>query len=151
AKVGAAWGLIDRSGAWVIDPKFEFIFHGRPTHWDAIWVKVGGKWGAIDRSGRVIVSPQFSQPGASICDDGWIIGYVDLRKRIAVRRDDSPLAMPAGDLLGSDCTRVFQVQLADKLGYVDRLLQPITDVKFESASEFFNDIAVVKLDGKFGY
>ncbi len=115
AKVGELWGLIDRSGAWVIEPKYEFIFHGRATDWGAIWVKVGGKWGAIDRAGRVIVSPQFSQSGASICEDGWIIGYVALGRRIAVRREDSPLAMPAGELLGSDCARVFQVQVGDKL------------------------------------
>lgn len=59
--------------------------------------------------------------------------------------------MPKGELLGTDCERSFQIQIGDKLGYVDRTLQPITEVKFESASEFFGDVAAVKLGGRFGY
>jgi hypothetical protein len=151
AKAGALWGLIDRSGAWVIEPKYEFMMHGRASDWGAIWVRVEGKWGAIDRSGRVVVSPQFSQSGAYICEDGWIIGYTDLKKRIAVRRDDSPLVTPTGELLATDCVQPFQIQVGDKFGYVGRDLRPITEVEFESASTFWGDVAFVKLNGKFGY
>jgi hypothetical protein len=150
AKVGELWGLIDRSGAWVIQPKYELILNGLATDRGAIWVKVGGKWGAIDRSGQVIVTPQFSQGGADICEDGWIIGYTD-KKRRAVRRDDSPRVVPPGELLGTDCVQPFQVQVGDKFGLVSRDLGPMTEVKFESVSRFWQDVATVKLDGKFGY
>jgi hypothetical protein len=115
-----------------------------------IWFGVDKRWGAIDRSGRLVVEPSFSQIAARVCDDGWIIGYVDGKQR-AVRRADAPLPMPDGDLFGRDCDGPLRIQVGDKFGYVERTLKPITAVEFESASDFFRDAAVVKFNGKFGY
>jgi WG repeat protein len=150
ANIGRLHGLIDRTGNWVIEPKYDGIVHGLASDRGLIWVRVGVQWGAIDRSGQLVVRPQFSQPGATICDDGWVIGYAE-RKRHIVRREGAPLAMPEGELSGTDCQRPFQIQIGDRFGYIDRTLRPITEVKFESVSEFFGGVATVKLDGRFGY
>ena len=150
ATIGKSQGLIDRTGNWVIEPKYELLVHGLQSYGGLIWFRAGKEWGAIDRSGQLVVKSQFHQPGAAVCDDGWGGGYID-RKQRAVRREDAPLPMPDGDLFGRNCDGPFQIQVGDKFGYVDRTLKPISEIRFESASEFFRDNALVKLDGKFGY
>jgi len=150
AAIGKLYGLIDRSGNWVIEPKYEWLAHGRASDRGLIWFRADKRWGAIDRSGRRLVDPIHSQIGATVCEDGWVLGYVDGKQR-AVRRADAPLPMPDGNLFGRNCDGPLRIQVGDKFGYVDRALTPITAVEFESASDFFRDTAVVKINGKFGY
>jgi WG containing repeat len=151
ASIGKLSGLIDRTGTWVIEPRYDGVSHGLASYQGLIWVRLDRKWGAIDRSGQVVVRPQFSQGGATVCDDGWVIGYVDRKRRAARREGAPPLAIPDGELSGTDCEQPFQIRIDDRFGYVDRMQKPITEVKFESLSEFFRGIALVKLDGRFGY
>jgi hypothetical protein len=61
------WGYIDRSGAFVIKPAFDFAYpfaegfarinmggkHGRTGG------VVGGRWGFIDKTGKYMIRPQF--------------------------------------------------------------------------------------------
>ena len=157
AAIGKAQGLIDQTGNWVIEPKYEFIVHGLRSYFGLVWFRTGKEWGAIDYSGRLVVKPQFSQAGATVCDDGWVIGYVDRsqvdrRLRVA-RREDAPLPMPDGELSTamSNCEQPIQIRRGDKVGYLDRMLQPITENKFDEVAAFFHGVAAVKLDGKFGY
>jgi hypothetical protein len=103
AGIGKSFGLIDRTGRWVIEPTYEWLVHGLKSYAGLVWFRSGREWGAIDLSGKMIVRPHFSQAGAIICDDGWVIGYHD-RKRRAVRREDAaPLPSSDGDVFGQDC------------------------------------------------
>ncbi|MGI7157691.1 WG repeat-containing protein, partial [Campylobacter coli] len=58
ARVGlnGKWGFIDKSGKFVIEPKFDSI-------WDFSegLAKVGlnGKYGLIDKSGKIVIEPKF--------------------------------------------------------------------------------------------
>ncbi|MGI7711509.1 WG repeat-containing protein, partial [Campylobacter coli] len=49
-------GLIDKSGKFVIKPKFDSIWSFREG-----LVKVGlnGKYGLIDKSGKIVIEPKF--------------------------------------------------------------------------------------------
>jgi hypothetical protein len=146
AKVQGLSGLIDRSGAWVIRPHYDKLHHDRTP---IVLVEVDGKIGAFERSGQIIASPQFSQ-SPLICDDGWVVGYVDGQQRI-VRAMNKPLDKPYGRLIGVGCNEPFRIQDGSKFGFVDRMLRPIAEVKFESASLFSEHIAAVKFNGRFGY
>ena len=150
AKIGKLAGLIDRTGAWIVEPKYDLIYFGLPRDKNAIRVMVDKKWGAIDGSGQFIVSPRFDQSDMTICDDGWVIGFADGKRRVA-RRDGAPLAMPNGELSAQDCDHPLQIQIGNKFGFLDRKLRPITEVKFDDDARFVGDVAAVKLDGKFGY
>jgi hypothetical protein len=151
ARIDTLSGLLDRAGAWVIEPKYDKIYDWETRQGDAVWVEIGKQWGAFDRSGRLIVAPQFTQAHASICNDGWVMGQVDGKARI-VRREGAPLpTVPEGELSGSSCQAPFRMRIGDRFGYVDRMLQPITDRKFEAAFLFSEGAAAVKLDGRFGY
>ena len=57
---GRNWGYIDKTGEFVIQPKFEFcrnFSEGRAA------VQMNGKWGFIDRDDRLIVESVFEQVG----------------------------------------------------------------------------------------
>jgi hypothetical protein len=148
ASIGKLWGLIDRSGAWVVEPQYEGIMRSRDK--PIMWFRSGEKYGAVDRSGKLIVAPRFSQPGDIICDDGWAIGF-DNGKRRAVPREGMQFVLPDGDLSGSNCEDPLQIEANGKFGLVDRTLNPLTEVKFDSIAGFFNGTAIAKADGKFGY
>ncbi|ECC1273812.1 WG repeat-containing protein, partial [Campylobacter coli] len=55
-KLNGRWGFIDRSGKFVIKPKFDSI-------WDfsegLAKVKLNGKYGFIDKSGKIVIEPKF--------------------------------------------------------------------------------------------
>ncbi|EQA5280589.1 WG repeat-containing protein [Campylobacter coli] len=53
-------GLIDKSGKFVIKPKFDSIWSFREG-----LVKVGlnGKYGFIDKSGKIVIEPKFDDIG----------------------------------------------------------------------------------------
>jgi hypothetical protein len=145
-KVQGLSGLIDKSGAWAIRPHYDKLHHDRMP---IVFVEVDGKIGAFERSGQIIAIPQFSQ-SPLICDDGWVMGYVDGQQRI-VRGMNKPLDKPYGQLVGVGCNEPFRIQDGSRFGFVDRMLRPITEVKFESASLFSEHIAAVKFNGRLGY
>lgn len=67
AKKGKNWGYIDRSGTWVIDPKFA---HASPFKEDIARVIIGvgkynreTKYGYIDRDGDFVIRPDYSWLG----------------------------------------------------------------------------------------
>jgi WG containing repeat len=145
-KVDGRSGVIDKSGAWVVEARYDKIWRDR-TH--IIWAEVGGKFGAFERSGRMIASPQFSQIGI-VCDDGWVMGFANGTQRI-IRDMAKPLTPPAGELSGLDCSAPFRIQVGSKFGFVDRMLKPITDIRFDNAYPFSEHAAAVELDGRFGF
>ncbi|EAI9641912.1 WG repeat-containing protein, partial [Campylobacter coli] len=50
------WGFIDRSGKFVIKPKFDSV--GKFSEGLA-GVKLNGKYGFIDKSGKFVIEPKF--------------------------------------------------------------------------------------------
>jgi hypothetical protein len=61
------------------------------------------------------------------------------------------LAVPDGELFGSNCKDPFQLEVNGKFGLVDRTLKPLTELKFERIDRFWNGAANAKVDGKLGY
>ena len=60
AKDNGKWGLIDKSGKFVIEPKFDRIGY----YWDGLAeVKVNDKYGFIDKDGKLVIEPKFE----SVC------------------------------------------------------------------------------------
>ncbi len=64
-----AQGLIDRTGNWVIEPKYELLVHGLKSYGGLIWFRAGKEWGAIwTDTGQLVVNVlNFIEPGAATC------------------------------------------------------------------------------------
>lgn len=55
------WGLIDRSGKWVVQPQFEKIELFKPEHQIILVKAFGSGWGFIDRSGNWVLPPDLEE------------------------------------------------------------------------------------------
>lgn len=56
---GGKWGLIDKSGKWIVKPKFDDASYNG-FHEGLCAVKSGMKWGYIDITGRWAIKPRFA-------------------------------------------------------------------------------------------
>ncbi|EGQ2639350.1 WG repeat-containing protein, partial [Campylobacter coli] len=54
------WGFIDRSGKFVIEPKFDDAWNFNEG---LAGVELNGKWGFIDKSGKIVIEPKFDDIG----------------------------------------------------------------------------------------
>jgi hypothetical protein len=175
AKLGRMVGLIDRSGNWVMEPAYDSISPRGGSkgatgvdQFKGFVVRRGDKSGVLGPAGQVIIDTmlerQVQPPGAAtakgfvfvfspydfpvFCADGRIIGLVDQKPRFFSRSGE--LLSAQGELQRPACDAPHVVKVGEKFGYVDRMLQPVTDVKFEFADPFQNGLAAAKLDGKVG-
>ncbi len=151
-KRGNLYGFVDRSGAWVVEPKYDGIapvlsFMQIPATW---WlVMLGGKFGLLDDAGHEIASPQFDH-WPRVCPDGSIVGLAEVKLRV-LTRDGHPIEPPQGELWGwSETCDARVVKVGDKYGYVDTALRPITPPHFDEARAFSNGFAVAKFEGRYG-
>ncbi|ENA9430640.1 WG repeat-containing protein, partial [Campylobacter coli] len=59
-KLNGRWGFIDRSGKFVIKPKFDSI-------WDfsegLAKVELNRKYGFMDKNGKIVIEPKFDDIG----------------------------------------------------------------------------------------
>lgn len=93
-KVGQLWGLIDRSGSWVVEPRYEAVLGGSDGRFA---IMDGRRWGYVTTGGTLVISPRFESArpfseGAAAVKEGGRWGYV--------LADGSYLQPPAFDQAG---------------------------------------------------
>jgi WG containing repeat len=72
------WGLIDRSGAWVVQPRYASVRLGGEG---SFAVQVDGAWGYVDAKGKLLINPRFEdaesfQDGVAAVKSNGRWGYV---------------------------------------------------------------------------
>jgi 8-oxo-dGTP pyrophosphatase MutT (NUDIX family) len=115
AKQGKRWGLIDRTGAWVAEPRFDRVW--TPWSEDYVGASIDGKWGAINRRGHFIIKPQFDEIMPFRCGfapvrkgERW--GMVDRFRQYLL-----PLEYDSISPFGND--GLAEVRQGDRVGHVD--------------------------------
>lgn len=75
------WGYVDRSGAWVIEPRFKAAYDVLDGK---VWVNVDGKWGNMTLDEKWIIEPAYDDVWCWDYDKGLIrvkigakYGYID--------------------------------------------------------------------------
>jgi len=156
---GGKHGYIDKTGAFVVTPKFEEAFDF--TEQVAL-VKSGGKYGYIDHSGGYAITPQFDDAyhfsdglAAVKVGDRW--GYIN--------KSGATVIAPQFVQVASFFDGLAQVKVGEKCGYVDKsgrlAIEPqfkcsfptifLTTTKGERyGGDFSEGLATVEIDGKDG-
>ena len=57
------WGVIDKSGDYVIVPQYAFLKNFTEGV-AAVQVETNGKWGFIDKKGKIVIEAQYSGAGS---------------------------------------------------------------------------------------
>lgn len=134
------WGFIDRTGRFVVEPKFR----GVSSFSEGLArVSVDGEFGStgyIDKFGNFVIPPRLST-GSSF-HEGLAAVILDGPCRIinggSCSRAEYRPATPSANY---DC----------KFSFIDKTGRPISDLRFDDASDFSEGLAPVRLRGKWGY
>jgi len=149
AKQGDKWGYVDRSGEFVIPPRFDWASH---LQGPVAQVKMGGKWGLIDRDGKMLIAPQLDRiEPRSHPDDRYLAfrrgdkwGFLSIDGRIILEaRYDKVYRISEG---------LANVKKSDKKGYIDVATgRFVIEPAFDAAGPFRRGIAKVIVNGRTGY
>jgi hypothetical protein len=139
------WGLIDRAGKVVLEPRFEQIRDAAEGYAAA---REGGRWGFVDVRGRVVVEPRFEQAldfaegmAPVLADDGW--QYIDAGG-MTVLRGPFEFALPFAEGLAL-------VQVDGLWGFIDATGELVIEPRFDEAFPFSEGLAPVMVDGLYGF
>ena len=138
---GEKWGYIDRTGEFVISPRFEPYPNGGVSSFsdDLAMIEVSGRYGYINRSGKFVIQPTFLQ-GAD---------FQDGMARVVV---DGPCRH-----LGDGICDLFQIlskeeELPDcKYAFIDKSGSIITNEQYDRAKHFSEGLAPVQIGMKWGF
>lgn len=81
------WGVINRSGAFVVAPKYDGL--DRNFSEGKIAFRTGSKWGVIDAKGQVVLEPTFTKiypfkNGMAVVQQGLKFGYIDHKGKVVI-------------------------------------------------------------------
>jgi hypothetical protein len=135
-----AWGYIDRSGAFKIQPRFaaapRFFQDGLAR------IQDGENFGYIDRSGAVVIRPQFLAAG----------DFNDGMARVVLQ---GPCVYAADGPCGPEnlvrAGEKMPNPPACKFTFIDRTGRPIANEKLDDARNFAEGLAPVQKNGRWGF
>ena len=139
------WGYIDRTGKFVIKPKFDYAGHFSEGLGEVI---VGQKWGYIDNIGNYVINPQFDfarpfSDGFATVWAGGKCGYINKAGEYVIERKFDT----AGDFSDG---RAW-VMVGKKWGLIEQTGKYLIYPQFDDVREFSEGLANVKTGGKWGY
>ncbi len=148
------WGYIDKTGKMVIEPQFDKVkaFSG-----GLATVEINGKWGYIDKTGRMVIEPQFDDTGsfseglaAAKKTYSGLYEYIDKTGKAVIE--------PQFEKAGSFSEGLAPVEKPHtgllRIGYeyIDKTGKAVIEPQlFNLAESFFEGLAAVEIDGKWGY
>lgn len=139
------WGYIDRTGKFVIEPKFEGYPLGYvyPFSNGRAIIKVREKFGFIDKNGEFVIPPSYI----------WAQGYSEDRARVIV---EGPCARPGfedpcdwGEIIGK--TPPEQKVPTCKVRFIDKSGTFLGPNEYDDTRDFSEGLAAVQKDGKWGF
>lgn len=174
------WGYIDKTGAWIVEPKFDEAY---PFSDNMAKIQSDGKYGFIDTKGALVIEPKFDDArnfhdglAAVKINDKW--GFIDKKGTYAIEpkynktddfkegeayvltNRDEGIALIDGRgsiLFGpKKISRYFAEGFAvckkdDKYGFVDKSGTWVIQPIFEWAGSFSEGMAKVTFNDKYGY
>ncbi|MBS1794175.1 MAG: WG repeat-containing protein [Acidobacteria bacterium] len=147
AEDNGRWGYIDKTGKFVISPRFEWSLQNSVYSFSdgLAMIEVGERYGYIDRTGEFVIEPRFlrgddfSEGFARVVVDGPCL-YVG---------DREPCDLFNGRIVGG--TGGEKQAPACRFTFVDKSGAFLTDERFDRVGSFSEGLAAVEKDGKWGF
>jgi hypothetical protein len=140
---GGKWGYVDRTGKFVISPRFDGYPNGYVASFSEgrAWIEASGRYGFIDRTGEFVVAPTFLR--ASDFKDGMARVVVE---GPCAYSDADPC--PESSVLGGP--QKFEDVPPCKFTFVDAR-GSVLEARFDAAKDFSEGLAPIMKGGKWGY
>jgi hypothetical protein len=154
APVEGKWGYIDKTGAWVIEPRFGSALessHGlAPARPYNDW-----QWGYIDTTGEFVIAPQFAFAHGFGEDGVAAVGRLEagVRAEGYIDKTGKNLTEEQFDETWSFSEGLGLVRRGDTCGYIDAAGQIVIPLEFYFAEPFSEGLAAVRaqMGELFGY
>jgi len=143
---GTAWGLIDRDGNWVIQPRFQQLV--KPAE-GLVPAKQDGKMGYIDKSGATKIAFKYFLTN-SFSNGRGVVFTID-QKANYVKQDGEELLKTPVDMAHDFSDGMASVQKDGKWGFIDRSGKLVINYQFDSAGPFVGGLAPVTAGDFSGY
>jgi len=139
-------GFIDKQGRFVIQPRLQ---HAWPFHEGLAHFSADGKFGFIDRQGKVAIPPHFDlvspfSRGRAAVEKRGGSGYIDKDGNYVIK-PNLALARSFDDYGALVMTKERKFRVVDLDGTTK------LNVPYEICYEFFDGLAQIRVDGKWGY
>jgi len=157
------YGVIDRSGEYVVDPIYKGVqpfSEGMAAYSSTVekWVYASpletlfnsdlGVWGYVNHNGQIVIGPAFERVrefsedyAAAAIESKW--GFI--------RKDGTWAIPPRYDGALSFRAGVACVRVGQKCGFIDKLGEFAIEPRFDLLLDFSEGLACVELNGKVGY
>jgi hypothetical protein len=152
---GSKWGLVDRTGRWVVEPRFIVI----APYWGGRYALAfeSDRFAVIDAAGKTVREFLNAEQEEYFSPQWFDAGVLTTRKKGAAHLE--LLDVATGVSRPTDFTMLQRLceGLAaftrddEKWGYVDRDLKVVIEPTFDAASGFSCGLADVRQGGKYGY
>lgn len=176
-KQGALWGLIDRTGKFLVEPRFpDKPRSGFSEGLCPVWLQgvfdtdksVGGV-GYLDASGTVAIPPRFHAAGAFSEGLAAVVvnerlGFIDRSGAFVIEPRFETDRVSLNTRLPQFSSGLAPVRVGGRYGYIDKLGRFAIEPQFESGARwsggletfdpslnFSDGLAAVVMDGKTGY
>ena len=170
------WGFIDRTGRFVIEPQFDYVYNFACGLAHVQKGRRNPKWGLIDTGGRFVLPPSFdfiSEPcywalvrshgdperssrynAKSYNTDligvvaGGRLGYLNRQGDMVI---EPRFVAQTADLAFREGLKRVRLSPGTRSGYIDQTGRFEIPPQFDSANEFFEGRALVRLGTRSGY
>ncbi len=136
----ADWGFLDRTGKFVIEPRFYAASSFSEGLAVASATPSPGTTGFIDHTGTFVIPPTLSHAS-------------DFQEGLAAVIIDGPCQIYNGGSCDGAAYRPTQPNATYdcRYAFIDKTGKPISDLRFEAAGHFSEGLAPVKIGGRWGY
>ena len=151
---GGKWGVVDNSGAFVVEPKIEIaggLSLDEKTEVDAadlVPIKFDGKFGYRDRSWKLAIEPQFDEARPfseqlAVTSQASKFGYINKSGQWAIK----PSFLTAGDFSEG----LAPVTTEKGVRFIDKQGTEILKLNYDEAQSFHSGLAAVRFGKLWGY
>ncbi|MFC4306798.1 WG repeat-containing protein [Cohnella boryungensis] len=148
-QAGKQWGVIDKSGSFVLQPRYDWIedFKDGYALVGEIDAKGLNRIGLIDKAGQETIEPLYFH--LDLLEDGIV--RLSRDGKYGLRQADGKEIVPLKyDHIGDFNDGLARVTVKAKHGYIDRAGKLVIPIQYESARDFKLGYAVVGKNGKVG-
>jgi hypothetical protein len=146
------YGLIDKSGKVLVEPRFidDLFFSFNEGLAPCREYKGNDKYGYINKKGQFAINPQFDyvfnfSEGVAKVRNGKNFGFID-KKGTVVKKPENIIVVSEGFKEG-----MAGVNINGKYGFINRWGKVVIKPEFDSVQDFSEGLAVVSINGKSGF
>jgi hypothetical protein len=145
-----AWGIIDRTGKWVIPPKYRYVWSFQKGEAVAGFSMTGERWGLLDRQGNIVLDARFDRmgwPSRGMLTAGARIGEY-LKEGIINERGEWLVEPRWDDTDGGFTDDLMSAAVDGKWGVVSREGEWVIKPQYTNAQKFVDGLCNVYVGGR---